>query len=275
MNFDVSNIQVDEILLGAELKVFRKNHSHPSNESYVPSAKYRIGVYEILQPASKDSEAVSRLIDTRVVDSSQSKWETFDVAPAIERWRRSPHTNRGLHIHVTSPDTHFPSGGHHVRLRRSVTASEDQWVQEQPYLVTYSEDKASREQKSQRTRRGTKSKRKRSRSQQRKRKKDECRRHALYVNFSDVGWDDWIVAPPGYRAYFCQGGCTFPLPEHINATNHAIVQTLVHSVNSQAVPEPCCVPTELSPISMLYLDEHEKVTLKNYQDMVVQGCGCR
>lgn len=34
-----------------------------------------------------------------------------------------------------------------------------------------------------------------------------------------------------------------------------------------------CVPTELSAISMLYLDENEKVVLKNYQDMVVEGCG--
>ncbi len=37
----------------------------------------------------------------------------------------------------------------------------------------------------------------------------------------------------------------------------------------------CCVPTELSPISMLYLDEYEKVVLKNYENMVVEGCGCR
>jgi bone morphogenetic protein 2/4 len=35
------------------------------------------------------------------------------------------------------------------------------------------------------------------------------------------------------------------------------------------------VPTELSPISMLYLDEYEKVVLKNYENMVVEGCGCR
>jgi bone morphogenetic protein 2/4 len=41
------------------------------------------------------------------------------------------------------------------------------------------------------------------------------------------------------------------------------------------VPNVCCVPTTLTPISMLYMDEYEKVVLKNYQDMVVEGCGCR
>ena len=92
---------------------------------------------------------------------------------------------------------------------------------------------------------------------------------------SQVGWHDWIVAPPGYAANFCSGECNFPLSEHMNGTNHAIVQTLVNSVNPSAVPRACCIPTELSPISMLYLDEYEKVILKNYEDMVVESCGCR
>nr|1ES7_A Chain A, BONE MORPHOGENETIC PROTEIN-2 [Homo sapiens]1ES7_C Chain C, BONE MORPHOGENETIC PROTEIN-2 [Homo sapiens]2QJ9_A Chain A, Bone morphogenetic protein 2 [Homo sapiens]2QJ9_B Chain B, Bone morphogenetic protein 2 [Homo sapiens]2QJA_A Chain A, Bone morphogenetic protein 2 [Homo sapiens]2QJA_B Chain B, Bone morphogenetic protein 2 [Homo sapiens]2QJB_A Chain A, Bone morphogenetic protein 2 [Homo sapiens]2QJB_B Chain B, Bone morphogenetic protein 2 [Homo sapiens] len=109
---------------------------------------------------------------------------------------------------------------------------------------------------------------------QRKRLKSSCKRHPLYVDFSDVGWNDWIVAPPGYHAFYCHGECPFPLADHLNSTNHAIVQTLVNSVNSK-IPKACCVPTELSAISMLYLDENEKVVLKNYQDMVVEGCGCR
>ena len=48
----------------------------------------------------------------------------------------------------------------------------------------------------------------------------------LYVDFSDVGWNDWIVAPPGYHAFYCHGECPFPLADHLNSTNHAIVQTL-------------------------------------------------
>lgn len=104
---------------------------------------------------------------------------------------------------------------------------------------------------------------------------DLCGRKPLYVDFSDVQWDDWIVAPPGYAAYYCDGNCPFPLNGNLNTTNHAIVQTLVHAVDSRAAPKACCVPTSLSSISMLYLDEHEKVILKVYDDMVVEGCGCR
>lgn len=38
---------------------------------------------------------------------------------------------------------------------------------------------------------------------------------------------DWIIAPKGYAANYCDGECAFPLNAHMNATNHAIVQTLV------------------------------------------------
>ncbi|KAM4627735.1 bone morphogenetic protein 16 [Polymixia lowei] len=101
-----------------------------------------------------------------------------------------------------------------------------------------------------------------------------CRRHPLYVDFKDVGWHKWIIAPSGYDAFFCLGECRFPLADHMNSSSHAMVQTLVNSVNG-AVPRACCVPTSLSPIALLYLDPQDRVVLKNYQDMVVEGCGCR
>jgi len=97
----------------------------------------------------------------------------------------------------------------------------------------------------------------------------------MYVDFSEIGWDDWIVAPPGYEAFYCAGDCPFYLPDYLNTTNHAIVQSLIHSVDARLTPRPCCVPTELSPMSMLYVDNDENVVLKNYQEMVVEACGCR
>eukprot|EP00058_Branchiostoma_floridae_P011371 XP_002596859.1 hypothetical protein BRAFLDRAFT_237533 [Branchiostoma floridae] len=102
-----------------------------------------------------------------------------------------------------------------------------------------------------------------------------CRRLHLYVDFREVGWQDWIIAPPGYHAYYCAGDCPFPLNEKLNGTNHAIIQTLVNTVAPAAVPRPCCAPTALSAISMLYFDESGNVVLRQYEDMVVEGCGCR
>lgn len=34
-----------------------------------------------------------------------------------------------------------------------------------------------------------------------------CCRDRLYISFAEIGWDDWIVSPKGYDAYFCRGSC--------------------------------------------------------------------
>lgn len=104
-------------------------------------------------------------------------------------------------------------------------------------------------------------------------KNRHCQKRQFRVSFRDLGWEDWIIAPDFYEAYYCDGECSFPLNSHMNATNHAIVQTLMHLMNS-SVPKPCCSPTKLSPISVLYFDESSNVILKKYQQMVVKSCGC-
>ena len=101
-----------------------------------------------------------------------------------------------------------------------------------------------------------------------------CSRRMLYVSFQRLGWQDWIIAPEGYSAFYCHGECSFPLSAHMNATNHAIVQTLVHLMTPSVVPQPCCSPTKLTAISVLYFDDDNNVVLKKYTNMVVKACGC-
>ena len=250
--------------------------------------KQQVLIHEIVRPASrKGGEPILRLLDSRLVDVRDEGWLTFDVLPALLRWREQPTRNYGLWLEMRRVDNtdafsdirHFHLRPASRRRRRSVTKTQTEatsetveeqvqdlrWASQQPLLVTYSDDGKAR----------SRSKRAAEKKHKRKGRRDNCRRQSLYVDFSDVGWNDWIVAPPGYHAYYCHGDCPFPLPDHLNTTNHAIVQTLVHSVNPSAVPRACCVPTELSSISMLYIDEYDKVVLKNYHDMVVEACGCR
>ncbi|NWZ01435.1 DERR protein, partial [Loxia curvirostra] len=102
-----------------------------------------------------------------------------------------------------------------------------------------------------------------------------CKPRRLYISFSDVGWENWIIAPQGYLANYCGGECPFPLAAELNSTNHAVLQTMVHSLDPQGTPQPCCVPVRLSPISILYYDNSDNVVLRHYEDMVVDECGCR
>ncbi|MBW02894.1 Growth/differentiation factor 7, partial [Eschrichtius robustus] len=98
---------------------------------------------------------------------------------------------------------------------------------------------------------------------------------ARWEVFDELGWDDWIIAPLDYEAYHCEGVCDFPLRSHLEPTNHAIIQTLLNSMAPDAAPASCCVPARLSPISILYIDAANNVVYKQYEDMVVEACGCR
>lgn len=107
-------------------------------------------------------------------------------------------------------------------------------------------------------------------------KVNHCKKQSLYVEFKDIGWDSWILAPTGYDAFECSGICSFPLTKHVTPTKHAIVQTLVNINSPQKAARACCVPTKLDPISLLYLDDTGVVTYKyKFEGMVVAECGCR
>ncbi|GFY49001.1 bone morphogenetic protein 4 [Trichonephila inaurata madagascariensis] len=238
--FDLSGIPEHEEIWAAELVVYREELSKPGGRSPV----HRLQVFDIIRPASTNTNSIQRLIDTRIFEDQQM-----------------------AHGRVWMYSQPFKAR----EAEEGIEEDPQRWSKFEPVLVTYSRNRNAKSGELSRTKRQANSPKK----HRKKGRKDNCRRHALYVDFSDVGWNDWIIAPPGYNAYFCHGDCPFPLPDHLNSTNHAIVQTLVNSANPTAVPRSCCVPTELSPISMLYKDKYDNVVLKNYQDMVVEGCGCR
>lgn len=214
------------------------------------------------------------MIDSKKVFTHENETVKLDVTPAVERWLKDPSQNHGLLIVVNSGSVNnsVSVNTKHLRLKRDLNHKD--WKSVEPVLFTFTDDeKYSKKSVSFENRK--RSKRALPRKHKRKDGREHCRRHELYVDFVDVGWNDWIVAPPGYDAFYCSGNCPFPLSDHFNSTNHAIVQTLVNAVFPNTAPKACCVPTALAPISMLYVDEENKVVLKNYQDMSVLGCGCR
>lgn len=306
LHFDISSIPNSEKLKAAELRLSRlptrrdepeaaadaassPNPSTTSSSDPASSAKRRrrrkrillhVLVHDIVKPGQRRGsdglprEPILRLVDSKVVDTTESGDILLDVMPAVERWRSGAKDNHGVLVEVV-PYGEGVESGSHVRLRRSLDSegskdSASTWAREQPLLFAYTDDGKGRSERSKRA-----ATQHQARKHKRKDGRENCRRHPLYVDFADVGWNDWIVAPPGYDAFYCHGDCPFPMADHLNSTNHAIVQTLVNSVNPSAVPKACCVPTALTSISMLYLDEDNKVVLKNYQDMAVLGCGCR
>lgn len=40
-----------------------------------------------------------------------------------------------------------------------------------------------------------------------------CSRRYLKVDFADIGWNEWIISPKSFDAYYCSGACEFPMPK--------------------------------------------------------------
>lgn len=94
-----------------------------------------------------------------------------------------------------------------------------------------------------------------------------CCRYPLTVDFEEFGWD-WIIAPKRYRANYCSGECEFT---HRQQYPHA---HLVNKASPRGPAGPCCTPTKMSPINMLYFNRKEQIIYGKIPSMVVDHCGC-
>ena len=99
-----------------------------------------------------------------------------------------------------------------------------------------------------------------------------CCLHRVYIKFSDIGWGDWVIAPKGYDAFYCKGGCP---ARYKTETTFSQIQSLLHQRHPGAIPAPSCVATKYKPLSLLYFDK-EIGTMQRayYDDMIVSQCRC-
>ncbi|XDV46892.1 hypothetical protein PO909_016696 [Leuciscus waleckii] len=105
-----------------------------------------------------------------------------------------------------------------------------------------------------------------------------CCKRQFYVNFKDIGWNDWIIAPSGYHANYCEGDC----PSHvasITGNSLSFHSTVINHYRMRGYSpftniKSCCVPTRLRAMSMLYYNEEQKIVKKDIQNMIVEECGC-
>ncbi|XP_061111169.1 inhibin beta A chain-like [Conger conger] len=105
-----------------------------------------------------------------------------------------------------------------------------------------------------------------------------CCKKQFQVNFKDIGWNDWIIAPSGYHANYCEGDCPgnvasvtgSSLSFHSTVISHYRIRGHSPFANIKS----CCVPTRLRAMSMLYYDEEQKIVKKDIQNMIVEECGC-
>uniref|UniRef100_A0A8B9TD28 TGF-beta family profile domain-containing protein n=1 Tax=Anas platyrhynchos TaxID=8839 RepID=A0A8B9TD28_ANAPL len=268
--FDISAIERGEQMLKAEFRVFKLKRKRVARSEGQHFCK--VELYELLEGGSKPQK--KHLIASRLLSLYTEGWEVFNVTQTVSKWVGNRNSNHGFLI--TATHTFSNKIKHNL-----VTFAKSQGnLQESRnallVLFTNSNKRRSSSFVPSSTSKFTLSRGPRAAAvSSTKSHVTACHRRELYVDFHAIGWSGWIIYPSGYNAFYCRGSCLFPLGESQNATNHATVQSIVHTLKlSQDVSTPCCVPDELKSLNLLYFDDKENVVLKNYKDMVATRCGC-
>ncbi|XP_052327946.1 bone morphogenetic protein 8B-like isoform X6 [Oncorhynchus keta] len=231
--FDLTPLPQGETVTAAEFRIYKTlTMGQRANRSL------HISVYEI-QRENKHREPELVLLDMQSVPAGQEGWLAFDVTSASNRWLLHPRSNLGIRLYVETEEDRSLSAGWVGLVGRRGPRSK------QPFMVTFF--RAS--QAPCRPPRAVK-----PNPHKKKPKYDlplpsihdhshvnsgrqACKRHELYVRFSDRDWK-------------------------------------VHLLKPDEVPKACCAPTKLSPISVLFYDDNNNVILKKHRNMVVKTCGC-
>ncbi|XP_014779144.1 bone morphogenetic protein 7 [Octopus bimaculoides] len=269
--FDFGEVSPQETVTGAELRLYKSKDRRGRHTTY------RIEVFTIQQGVDEQDKILVPETN-HLVSSDFEGWILMNVTNAADSWTIMPASNMGLYLRITDMST-----GQELRPNHIGIVGHRGDPDKQAFLVCFF--KMSRQLHVRRTRsarrqmdtRTAVSRRDDSQSTWRRTRRyvrPVCQRNTMYVDFEALGWQSWIIAPEGYSAFYCDGDCIFPLGLNMNATNHAIVQLLLHTVKSQTMPKPCCSPTKLSAISVLYFDDNSNVILKKYRSMKVKACGC-
>ncbi|KAG5892795.1 hypothetical protein JTB14_032669 [Gonioctena quinquepunctata] len=94
-----------------------------------------------------------------------------------------------------------------------------------------------------------------------------CHKKEWSVNFRNLGWDQVIISPEGFAAYDCAGKCSKSTDE--NQWNHAKILSISQKRS------PCCVPVKYRSMPIMYFDKFDNIVIKNYDNIIVDECGCR
>lgn len=233
----------------------------PFTPKFQPSRVVRAQLWVHLRPAAEATTVflqISRLMPVtdgsrhiRIrslkidVNSGVSSWQSIDVKQVLSVWLRQPETNWGIEINA------FDSRGNDL----AVTSAEPGEDGLHPFM----EVKMSEGPKRARRDSGL--------DCDENSPESRCCRYPLTVDFEAFGWD-WIIAPKRYKANYCSGECEYM---HLQKYPHT---HLVNKANPRGTAGPCCTPTKMSPINMLYFNDKEQIVYGKITDMVVDRCGC-
>lgn len=268
MWFDVTENNNGQQLISAELKFFRdcSRVSKPSNRR-----AYNVTIYRRIFVNNVRNHVY---VNSVIVPENYHGWFSVNVTDCFKFWTDNPADNHGVKVVA------MPVGD--GRRKRKVRPEHigivgfDGEPERFSFLVGYFRDfgknelldKVIGEFYHDNFHRISKRAARRSRN-------NLCKLHKVYVDFRDIGWDEWIVAPPGYDAGDCVGTCRFPMSDNMNGTNLAIIKELYQGVDNNSFSKSHCTAIQYEPLKLLFYSNENTVVYRSYKDMSATACGCR
>ncbi|XP_037315457.2 inhibin subunit beta Ab [Pungitius pungitius] len=225
----------------------------------------------LLQLPEAEEEEEEECVAEKTVDARRSGWHTLAASRTVQSLLGGGRSSLGLRVSCplcaeagASPAL-APAAGEHAGGRRQ---------SHRPFLaVVLREEEEEEEEEGEAA-----GQRRVKRGLECDGKIRVCCKRQFYVNFKDIGWSDWIIAPSGYHANYCEGECPShvasfggsALSFHSTVINHYRMRGYGPFQNTKS----CCVPTRLRAMSMLYYNEEQKIIKKDIQDMIVDECSC-
>ncbi|XP_044034005.1 nodal-related 2 [Siniperca chuatsi] len=299
--FDLHALLADKQIQAAELRI--KLPRTPSASNITVEVYHQHGQACHTHKSCQEQQLVGLLTESSPVTSSQS-WKVFNMTSPLLNWLRQKSSVRIQHrvsrrtkVLKTKSGLSLPDQPVYVASQRREQDVSDQALlvvfshtgsdenskakasllhtAEQSKFLSPAEIKKAHWPKRRRSKRGQREQTVRTlQASKRGSEKSLCRRVDLHVDFNQIGWGSWIIFPKRYNAYRCEGSCPGPLGEDLNPTNHAYMQSLLKHYHPDRVASPCCAPTKMSPLSMLYYENGEML-LRHHEDMIVDECGCQ
>ncbi|XP_054625106.1 nodal-related 2 [Dunckerocampus dactyliophorus] len=286
--FDLHALLADNQIQAAELRI-----RFPRGASNVSVAVYHHHGLECQAACKEEPQQLVGLLTEASLVSSSHSWRVFNMTDPLLSWLQEKSTTRVRH-----------KRGYRRRKAALSESRREQEVSDRALLVIFSQTALNQDSKvkasllhtaeqskfltraeikkprwppkRRRSKRGQREQMERSPRASKRGTGDKslCHRVDMQVDFNHIGWGSWIIFPKRYNAYRCEGYCPGPLGADLNPTNHAYMQSLLKHYHPERVASPCCAPTKMSPLSMLYYENGEML-LRHHEDMIVDECGCQ
>ncbi|CAI2333048.1 unnamed protein product [Caenorhabditis sp. 36 PRJEB53466] len=93
----------------------------------------------------------------------------------------------------------------------------------------------------------------------------------FYVNFTEIGWNDWILSPPGFYANFCSGSCA---AHYETDETYRFMRRAFSASEAAMLPEPTCAPSHYGSIDLIIALSPWEIRKMRVHGMRALACSC-